>query len=198
MDYWHNQVTGQSWQVLQQLKFPFVLIGGWAVYLWTGGAKSKDIDIIVDIQTLSALKGEGLRKNSHLKKYEIRKGDIDIDIYVPWYSTLGIPLNTLRTTSIQGFTVPAVEELLILKQVAEQARAPSEKGEKDRIDLMSLLCTCTVDFLRYRQLLATHQLGLLPRLLRIVRSFQDFRYLGLTPAQLKHKKQELAEQLRRL
>ena len=197
MDYWNNQVTGQSWQVLQQLKFPFILIGGWAVYLWTGGAKSKDIDIIVDIQLLPTLKAEGLRKNDRLKKYEIRKGDIDIDIYVPYYSTLGIPLHTIRTTVIQGFTVPAVEELLLFKQVAEQARAPSEKGEKDRIDILSLLCTCPVDFPRYRQLLAANQLDV-SRLLHIVRSFQGFRYLGLTPAQLKHKKQELVEQVRRL
>ena len=49
MEYWNELITQKSWDVLQKLKkINFVLIGGWASYLWTSSHKSKDIDIIVD------------------------------------------------------------------------------------------------------------------------------------------------------
>src|SRR3989338_2784404 len=94
MDYWHDLLTEKSWKVLQELKgkFPFILIGGWAVYLWARTQKSRDIDIIVDLQTLATIKkGYDVHKNDNLKKYEIKREEIDIDMYVPYYSKLCIP-----------------------------------------------------------------------------------------------------------
>ena len=129
MDYWHNILTEKSWNVLQKIKqdFEFTLIGGWAVYLWTKGHKSKDVDIIVDFETLSQLKKKyDLRKNEKLKKYEIRIEEIDIDIYVPHYSGL-MPLEEVDTEKVEGFTVAKPEYLLILKQGAELERKESEK-----------------------------------------------------------------------
>src|SRR3989338_3030601 len=93
MEYWHDLITEKSWKLLQQLrgKFRFVLIGGWAVYLLARTQKSKDIDVIVDIETLQKLKGGyDLRKNDDLRKYEIKADDVDVDIYVPFYSKLAI------------------------------------------------------------------------------------------------------------
>src|SRR3989304_5263640 len=45
MAYYHELVTQKSWEELQKLKklVDFVLIGGWATYLYTKGLKSKDI-----------------------------------------------------------------------------------------------------------------------------------------------------------
>ena len=71
-EYWHDIQTEKSWKALQKIKgkFPFILIGGWAVYLWTSAQKSKDIDIIVDIKTLAELrKIHDVRKNEFLRKY---------------------------------------------------------------------------------------------------------------------------------
>ena len=58
MPYYHDIITDQSWQELIQLNklIPFVLIGGWATYLYTKTLKSKDIDIAIDYPALSALK----------------------------------------------------------------------------------------------------------------------------------------------
>lgn len=202
MDYWHSILTERSWQVLQELKgrFPFILIGGWAVYLWAHTHKSKDIDIIVDFDTLSQLKQQyDLRKNNKLQKYEIKIDGIDIDIYVPHYSRLIIPVETIKTEQIEGFTVARPEYLLILKQGAELARKESEKGEKDRIDILSLLFNCAIDFQAYYQILKTHHCEhLLPRLKAIVRGFREASYLNLTPRQLKLKKQAVLEQLKRV
>lgn len=92
--FYQNTVSHKSWQLLTQLKkkFDFILIGGWAVYLYTQGLKSKDIDIIVDFSELSKLKqAYNIIKNERLQKYEIKTEGIDIDIYLPHYSALGLP-----------------------------------------------------------------------------------------------------------
>lgn len=79
MQYYHKLVTDKSYQFLQNLKrsYEFVLIGGWAVYLYTQALKSKDIDIIVDYKELAKLKENfDVFKNDRLKKYEIKTGGI--------------------------------------------------------------------------------------------------------------------------
>jgi len=72
-------------QDLKKEKFRFIVIGGWAIYLWTGQHKSKDVDIIIpDFKELESLnKRYILKKNDRLKKYEIKIEEIDIDIYLP-------------------------------------------------------------------------------------------------------------------
>ena len=49
MDFWNDEITKRSWERLMELKnkFNFVLIGGWAVFMYTGNNRSKDIDIVV-------------------------------------------------------------------------------------------------------------------------------------------------------
>ena len=43
MEFWNSLLTQKSWELLQKLskeKFRFILIGGWAAYLWTKQHKS--------------------------------------------------------------------------------------------------------------------------------------------------------------
>lgn len=201
MEYWHDIQTEKSWRILQSMKgeFPFVLIGGWAVYLWTRSQKSKDIDIIVDIPVLAGLKKRyDVRKNDRLKKYEIKIDEIDIDIYVKHYSKLSVPFELLETTKIEGFEVARPEFLLALKQGAEQSRGESIKGGKDRIDIMCLLLRCGVDFPAYKGLLEkTGRKDLFSRLVSIVKGFDGYDHLGLNPRQLKLQKKSLLERMRR-
>lgn len=189
----------KSWNVLQTLRkqFDFVLIGGWAVYLWAKAQKSRDIDIIIDFATLEKWKQQfSLRKNDRLKKYELVIEEIDIDIYVPHYSKLPIPLENMRTTSIEGFTVASLEELLILKQAAFLERKASEKGEKDKIDILSLLFFCDIDAKRYKQLLEQNNLQhFLPELVRLIKQFQAYHYLTSNPREYKLRQQALLEKL---
>ncbi len=197
MQYWHNNVTEKSWQILQQLKkeFNFILIGGWATYLWTRQMKSKDIDIIVDFSTLEYIKKKyKLKKNDNLRKYEIIIDEIDIDIYVAYYSKLALAVEKIgkATAKIEGFRVVQTEALLILKQGAELDRGHSEKGEKDRIDIISILINAGINFSRYRKLAPE---GYSERLSEIIRSFSSLEYIGLNPRQYKLKKQELIRQL---
>lgn len=57
MQFYHQVVTEKSFLALQELKrkYRFILIGGWAVFLYTHSLKSKDIDIIIDYNELGAL-----------------------------------------------------------------------------------------------------------------------------------------------
>jgi len=202
MDFWNDMLTDKSWKILQRIKeYDFVLIGGWAAFLWTNLHKSKDIDIIMRrIEDLEIIrKNFDLRKNPNLRKYEIKIEEIDIDIYVPYYSQIAIPIEDLvmHTTKIQGFRVVKPEALLILKQGAEEDREHSVKGQKDRIDIMTLLSYTDVNIMQYLQLLEKYKLKHYESRLRmIVREFADAKYLDMTPRELKLKKKAILESLR--
>ncbi|RLF34852.1 MAG: hypothetical protein DRN08_03980 [Thermoplasmata archaeon] len=53
---------------------------------------------------------------------------------------------TAMTTKREGFKVLKPEPLLILKQQAIQDRKNSIKGQKDRIDILSLLLANIINF----------------------------------------------------
>ena len=199
MEFWNSILTEKSWNILLKLSkepFDFILIGGWAAYLWTNLHKSKDVDIVLeDLQALNYLKKKyNLKKNDNLKKYEIQFEEIDVDIYVPFYSKLAIPAEEIKkySTRIKGLKVVKPEMLLILKQGAELERKESVKGNKDRVDIMTLLIYSEINFKEYNALLKEYKLEhFLPRLKTIVKTFKDIQYLNLNPRQFKLKKEEI-------
>ena len=202
MEFWNSLLTKKSWEVLQQLKkanFRFLVIGGWAAYLWTKQHKSKDVDIVIpEINDLSLLKEKYLLiKNDPLKKYEVKFGEIDVDIYLPYYSQLPLPFKIIaeNSTKIESFEIVSPEVLLILKQGAELDRGESIKGQKDRIDILSLLCYAPVNFSRYRSLLVEQNLEhYRVRLKVIIKNFREVEHLNLNlPQYAKIKKRLLAE-----
>lgn len=204
MEFWNSILTEKSWESLQDLQkkpFQFIVIGGWAAYLWTKQHKSKDLDIILpEFKDLDYLKKEyALKKNDTLKKYEIVFGEIDVDIYVPHYSKLGLPITEIvkHTTKIEGIQVVLPEILLILKQSAELDRRNSIKGRKDRVDIITLLLFTEINFSKYQGLLVQYHLEpYSSELKKIILEFRDFDYVGLNPRQYKPKKKELLGKLR--
>lgn len=162
--YYHDLVTQKSWEELLRLKrtVKFVLIGGWAVYLYTKALKSKDIDILVDFDELPVLqKNYRLVKNERLKKYEAVREEVQIDIYLPHYSRLGIEVSVLQKEahSFEGFSVLDASYLTALKihTLAERARSP--KGEKDFIDILSLVNSAQVNLTDVKAIMETHSLA---------------------------------------
>ncbi len=144
MAYYHDLVTEESWRELTELRkrVDFVLIGGWAVYLFTHSLKSKDIDILVGYDQLTRIKRwYTLSKNDRLHKYEAIRGQIQIDIYLPHYSMIGIPVETLlaHTVLVEGFRVLSPEYLIVLKLATLSERGRTPKGRKDFLDIISLL-----------------------------------------------------------
>jgi len=160
-EFYHNLITDASFKLLQDIKkrFDFVLIGGWAVFLYTKALKSKDIDIIVDFDQLDKIKQNfEIFKNERLKRYEVKTRETDIDIYLPHFSNIGIPVEDImkRTQAIEGFLVPIPEILLILKVYCFSSRKGSVKGSKDLIDIFSILSKDIIDWRKYQEIIAKY------------------------------------------
>lgn len=163
MEFYHNLITEKSFKTLQDLKrkFNFILIGGWAVFLYTKKLKSKDIDIVIDYDQLEKLRKDfNLFKNERLEKYEIKIEETDIDIYLPYFSNLGLPVEEIKnyTQSFEGFIVPIPEILLILKLSALEERKGTVKGKKDVIDIFSLISQEKIDWQKYKTLIKKYNL----------------------------------------
>lgn len=162
-DFYHDLITEKSFKLLQELKreFEFILIGGWAVFLYTQALKSKDIDIIIDYDQLDEWRKRfEVFKNERLKKYEAKTDEIDVDIYLPHFSKIGIPVEEIvkHTQTIEGFLVPIPELLLILKIYSFHSRKASIKGKKDLIDIFSLLSEKIVDWQSYKKIIKEYNL----------------------------------------
>ncbi len=206
MEYWNDLITQKSWEKLQELakQFNIVVIGGWAIYLWTKQHKSKDIDVIVDFKTLEQLKTNfQLNKNNRLKKLEIKMEQFDVDIYAPHYSTLELPVERLLENylaNVEGFKTITPEALLVLKQGAEKHRRDTPKGKKDAIDIASLLIYAT-DIDKYVLLLKKEdKLHLLKELETAINSLdnKDSIYLGKNFNEFAKWKRETLNKIRKL
>jgi len=148
---WRDDIVDRSWAVLAHLRqlSTFILIGGWAVYFWTHRLKSRDIDLCINQDNFYMLQSElqkenvFVNRNPRLRKYEAKVGDVEVDIYTPFQSNLIIPVTSLFEkrwyTNIEGHDVALPEVLLLLKSQAAKERWASEKGLKDRVDLLALL-----------------------------------------------------------
>ncbi len=164
MNYYSNLITEKSWQELGSLKrlVDFVLIGGWAVYLYTQALKSKDIDILIGYGQLEKLKQRYVVfKNGRLKKYEARRGEIQIDVYLPYYSQIGIPVEDLisHTVVLSGFTTLEVEYLLTTKVYVLSRRQNTPKGRKDLADILALWRYAKVDPALFKAIIRQYSLG---------------------------------------
>lgn len=201
-NFWHNSITEKSFSALQELRrdFDFTLIGGWAVYLYTKALKSKDIDFVCDFGTLGKLREKfDLVKNQRLRKYEIKADGFDIDIYVPYYSELGLPLEDvlLNYEIIDGFKVPKKEFLLAMKIFTYRQRKGNIKGEKDKIDILSILNFTDIDWRIMGNIIKKYNL-LFAReeILEIMKSINEIKELGLNVKQTAILKKRIVKTLK--
>jgi len=82
-----------------------------------------------------------LIKNQRLSKYEIKQDNTDIDIYLPFFSDLGIPCDEIQKNTIKraGLIVPKIEILMILNNTLFEIALVLLRGKKDKIDIISML-----------------------------------------------------------
>lgn len=168
---------------LQQIVPDAVILGGWAVFLYTGGQRSTDVDIAVDFPSLGRLQqefGAALTKNPNLRKYELIIDRVEVDVLVVHFSNAGIPIEELLepTVSITGFRVMSAEGLLAMKLCAWIDRAGRPKGDKDEADVLSMLSVITFDWEQYRTITSkahTKYLQLLPGALARLASSAEIR-----------------------
>lgn len=201
MQYYHDLVTEMSFQELSNLRrlINFVLIGGWAVYYYTKQLKSKDIDIIVDFPALSILESKyDCNKNARLKKYEAVKKEVQIDIYVPYYSHIGIPVEDLisKTTKTGGFTLLNIDYLFALKLYTLSERGRKPKGRKDFLDLISLVLSNKINFDEVKKILKKYSLTSgMNTFKEFLRETKEVRELGLNSHALARLKKKIEERI---
>ena len=201
MEYYHDLITEKSFKILQNLKkkFKFILIGGWAIFLYTRALKSKDIDIIIDYDELEKFKKEfDIVKNERLKRYEAKIEQIDIDIYLPYYSNIGLSPEEIKkyTQSIEGFEVPIPEVLLILKTYTFFQRKNTTKGRKDLIDIFSLLAKEIINWQEYKELIERYNLEQMSEKLKeLISSTKNLPELNLLNHQLSKLKRKILKNL---
>jgi len=201
-EFYHDLITEKSFKILQDLKgkFDFILIGDWAIFLYTKALKSKDIDIIIiDYDELEKFKKEfDIVKNERLKKYEAKIEEIDIDIYLPYYSNIGLPVEEVKkyTQSIEGFEVPMPEILLILKTYTFFQRRNTTKGRKDLIDIFSLLLKEIINWQQYKELIKKNNLEQINKKLKeLISSTKNLPELNLLNHKLSRLKRKILENL---
>lgn len=144
--------------------------------------KSKYIDIIINYNELGKLKEKyQIIKNDRLKKYEINLGEFDIDIYLPRYSDIGFPLENIidNAQNIEGFIVPRIEILLLLKLRAYQDRKNSIKGEKDKIDIISLLDSVEINWKYFKKIEQELGINLSDEIMEILTGTNQIKELGI-------------------
>lgn len=201
MEFYHEIITEKSFKILQDLKrqFDFILIGGWAVFLYARTLKSKDIDIIVDYSQLAKLKRTlDVSKNERLKKYEAKIEEVDIDIYLPHYSNIGFPIEEIKNyfQSVEGFKVPLPEVLLILKTYVWSQRKNTPKGKKDLIDIFSILSKDVIDWGKYKRLIEKYNLAEIDQQLKeIILSTKSISELNLLNHQMSRLKKKILSKL---
>jgi len=195
VEMWHPELVERSWRVLNMLRdfADFVLIGGWGVFFWARKAKSRDIDIYIDqdnfyiLQDRCADAGMRIARNPRLRKFETVMNGVEIDIYTPFMCNLVIPCRDVMrggmTSNVEGFRVAVPEVLLLLKAQAAKERWGSEKGFKDRVDIISLLAFVDVKFDLMERLVEKYdkRMELIEVLKRTLReSRREYRFLGLS------------------
>ncbi|MBU4480982.1 hypothetical protein KKH59_01565 [Patescibacteria group bacterium] len=200
-EFYHDLITEKSFKILCDLKkdFDFILIGGWAVFLYAKALKSKDVDIILDYDQLEKIRQKfTLVKNERLKKYEIKIEGIDVDIYVPYFSNLGLPVEEIKKyyQSREGFLLPLVEILLILKVYAASQRKGTSKGRKDLIDIFSLILRGKIDWGKYKGLIKQYKLEDLNReLKKLISLAGEIPELDLLAHQISRIKKEILKKI---
>jgi len=211
MEIWNEKAIEKSERVLKEFGkvSDFVLIGGWAVFFWTKSIKSIDIDIYMNfkdfykIQSTLAEKGIFISFNPRLKKYNTKIEEVDIDIYMPDKCDLLPPCKDVFENKwfeiIEGFKILKPEPLLLLKVGAENKRANTMKGFKDRCDILSLMVKLDLDMKFLDKLFKIYAPELKDRLLKIVKdSSEEYTYVvgkKIIPSKLKKLKRKIISKI---
>ncbi|HNR81190.1 MAG TPA: hypothetical protein PK429_02120 [Candidatus Pacearchaeota archaeon] len=201
MQFYHEIITQKSFVFLQGLKkeYEFVLIGGWAVFLYSHGLKSKDIDIIVGYSELAKMKEKyEVLKNERLAKYEIKTGEFDIDIYLSHYSDLGVDIVGIEESAVikDGFLVPKLELLFLLKLFAWDNRRGTAKGRKDELDVFCLARLPEFDWKYYSQMVKKYSFEERHRLfIKLLKTTKEIKELAINQQKMAKLKKDILGKL---
>lgn len=163
--FWNNEKTDASLRTLQFIagKIDFVLIGGWAVYLYTDAQRSEDVDIAVGIPALKFFKDYGIRDYEGINiKYSVVDGTV-VDLFIQEYADRDLPLPVKEIledyTMFMGNIKTVNREMLLLLKLWGYFREDETKLRKDIIDVISLMLYGDINIKKFGALLKKHRIA---------------------------------------
>jgi hypothetical protein len=154
--FWNREATNKSLKLLGSLTnhVDFVLIGGWAVYMYVGAQKSQDIDIVVDYDSLNYFRQFGISEYPHSKiKYSVVDGVV-VDLFVEEFidPDMPFPSKMVLDNYVRMQSIKVVDRnILILLKLWGYFSADEIKHRKDIIDVVSLLFYGGIDLKKVRR-----------------------------------------------
>ena len=160
--FWNEEQTQNSRNLLNRLskEMDFVLIGGWAVFMYAKQQMSLDVDIALAYDRLEYFRRYGIEDYKNVRiKYSIIDGTY-VDLFVEDFSDkdMPFPVKTILDNylTIEGIKVVDRELLLILK-LWRYFRADQQKIRKDMLDVIALLLYGDINLSRFKELVDLHK-----------------------------------------
>jgi hypothetical protein len=161
--FWNNDKTDRSLLVLRSLSkgIGFVLIGGWAVYMYVNSQKSEDVDIAVEPDRLDFFRRHGISEYEGLPiKYSVVGGTI-VNLFINGYADQALPVPVSRIMSdytlIDDIKVVRKELLLLLK-LWGYFRSDDTKLRKDMIDVLTLVFYGGIDLRKFARYISEYKI----------------------------------------
>ncbi len=160
--FWNREKTDASLKTLRVIaeKIDFVLVGGWAVYMYTGMQKSEDVDIAISYDSLDFFRKYGINDYGGIKiKYSVVDGTT-VGLFIEAYSDVSLPVHVREIIEhyvlIDNIKV-VKKELLLLLKLWVYFRESELKVDKDIIDVISLL-NSGVDMQEFKAITEKHKI----------------------------------------
>jgi len=155
VQFWNEEQTKKSRELLNTLagSIDFVLIGGWAVYMYVRQQMSLDVDMAIAYSSLEYFRKYGMNDYKGIKaKYSVVNG-VYVDLFIEDFSDkdLPVPVSTIlkEYNTIEGIKV-ANKELLLLLKLWEYFRADEQKIRKDMLDVLGLMLYGDIDLKKFK------------------------------------------------
>ncbi|MEM4071788.1 MAG: hypothetical protein QXL63_00385, partial [Candidatus Micrarchaeaceae archaeon] len=183
----------------------FVLIGGWAVFMYTRQQMSLDLDIAIGYESLEYFRKYGIKDYKNISiKYSVIDGTY-VDLFIEDFSDreLPFPVRVILNnyTTIEGIKV-VNKELLLLLKLWGYLRADQQKIRKDILDVLALLLYGDIDLEKFKNYIeeygipADRSVNVLLEYIDKKPQVQDF--IDISPKELGEKLDGYKLQLRRL
>jgi len=162
--FWNREATERSLRLLGSLasRSDFVLIGGWAVYLYVGAQKSQDIDIVIGYDGLNYFRQFGISEYPRSKiKYSVVEGVV-IDLFVEEFidPDMPFPSSIVLNNYVRIQNIKVVDRnILLLLKLWGYFSADETKHRKDIIDVVSLLFYGDIDLGKVNEYVEKYKIG---------------------------------------
>lgn len=162
--YWNRESTNASLRLLRSMpkELDFVLIGGWAVYMYIGAQKSQDIDIVIGYDHINYFRQFGINEYRGGKVRYSNVNGVIVDLFIEDYIDTDMPFPSaiIGDNYVKIENIKVVDKnLLLLLKLWGYFSADEIKHRKDIIDVVSLLFYGGIDLRNVKEYADRFRIG---------------------------------------